>query len=146
MGPDREPKDDYAFFYMPTLPGAINGRTDMVAHAGTGTAIRKDKYDDQLKNFVKFFLDTYPDTYFRDMNAFPAMTYDTSSVSFSKFDQQVMDDGNALTSFAYTWDVRLDTATNEVVNKEIVNLGMGVISPQEFARRIDASIAKNAVK
>jgi raffinose/stachyose/melibiose transport system substrate-binding protein len=146
MGPDREPKEDYGFFYMPTLKGAVNGKTDMVAHAGTGTSIRKDKCDDQFKDFIKYFLNAYPETYFKEMNAFPAMTFDTTSAAFSKFDQQVMDDCNALTSFAYCWDVRLDTATNEVMTKELVNLGMGVITPQEFARRIDAAIAKNAAR
>jgi raffinose/stachyose/melibiose transport system substrate-binding protein len=146
LGPDREPKDDYGFFYIPTLKGAVNGKTDMVAHAGTGTSIRKDKCDEQFKDFIKYFLNAYPETYFKEMKAFPAMTFDTTSAVFSKFDQQVMDDCNALTSFAYTWDVRLDTATNEVMSKELVNLGMGVITPQEFARRIDAAIAKNAAR
>jgi raffinose/stachyose/melibiose transport system substrate-binding protein len=146
IGPDRELKEDYAFFYMPTLPGAINGRTDMVAHAGTGTAIRKDKCDDQLKDFLKFFLDKYPETYFGRRQAFPPMTFDTGKANLSRFQQQVFDDCNALTTAAYTWDVRLDIATNEVFGKELVNLGLGAITPQEFAKRIDTSIANNAVK
>jgi raffinose/stachyose/melibiose transport system substrate-binding protein len=115
----------------------------MFANAGTGTAIRKDKCDDQLKDFIKYFLDNYPEIYFKEGKAFPPMTLDTSNSSFSSFDKQVLDDCNTLTSYAYPWDVRLDTATNEVMSKEIHNLGMGIITPQEFAKRIDDAITKN---
>jgi raffinose/stachyose/melibiose transport system substrate-binding protein len=143
LGENREPKEDYDFFYLPTIKGAINGKTDMFANAGTGTAIRKDKWDDQLKDFIKYFLDNYPETYFKEGKAFPPMTLDTANTSFSSFDKQVLDDCNTLTSYAYTWDVHLDTATNEVMSKEIQNLGMGTITPQEFAKRIDNAIAAN---
>jgi len=142
-GEDRELKEEYGFFYIPTINGAINGRTDMVAHAGTGTAIRKDKYDDQLRNFLKYILEKHPEASFYEGGVFPAMTFDTTLGSFSSFDRQVMSDSNALTSHVKPWDVQLNSATNEVMGREIVNLGMGAINPQEFARRIDEAIARN---
>jgi len=140
----NELKGDYDFFYMPTLPGAINGKTDMWAHAGTGTALRKDTFDDQMKDFIKFILDKYPDRSYKDMKSFPAATFDTSGLS--KFERHVMDDCENLTSYGYCWDVRMDAASTEVMTKEIINLGMGSITPQEFAQRIDAAIAVNAPK
>jgi raffinose/stachyose/melibiose transport system substrate-binding protein len=146
MDGNRELKDDYDFFYMPTIKGAINGKTDMWAHAGTGTSISKANFDDVLKDFIKFLLDTYPETAFYEAKVMPPMTFDTTLGKLSGFDQQVMNDGNSLTSYGYCWDVRLDTATNEVMTKEVANLGMGQITPQEFANRIDAAIAENAPK
>jgi len=140
---NRELKPEYGFFYMPTMNGAINGRTDMVAHAGTGTSVRKDKFDDQLKHFLKFMLDKFPETSFYETGAFPAMTFDTSLGYMSNFDRQVMNDSNALTSHAKPWDVQLPTATVEIMDREVGNLGMGTISPQEFARRMDDAIARN---
>jgi raffinose/stachyose/melibiose transport system substrate-binding protein len=145
-GDDRELKEDYAYFTLPTLTGAVNGKTDMYINAGTGTSIRKDRYDAQLKDFIQYFLDKYPETYYNEGKSFPPMSFDTTKENISSFDKQVMDDCNSLTSFAYTWDVRLDTATNEVVSKEIINLGMGTITPQEFAKRIDNAIAKNIAR
>ena len=140
---NRELRPEYGFFYIPTIQGAINGKTDMVAHAGTGTAVRKDKFDDQLKHFIKFMLDKFPETFFYETGSFPAMTFDTSLGYMSNFDRQVMSDSNNLTSHAKPWDVEFHTATNEVMNREIGNLGMGTITPQEFARRIDDAIARN---
>ena len=76
----------------------------------------------------------------------PPIYFDTTLGTFSDFDQKVMDDCNNLTDYGYSWDVRMDSATVEVMNKEIVNLGMGAITPEEFAQRIDAAIAENAPK
>ncbi len=146
MDENRELKDDYAYFYMPSMEGAVNGRTDMWANAGTGTSISKDKYDDQLKDFIKYVLDSYPETAFYKTSVMPPMDFDTTLGTFSDFDQKVMDDCNNLTDYGYSWDVRMDSATVEVMNKEIVNLGMGAITPEEFAQRIDAAIAENAPK
>lgn len=42
------------------------------------------------------------------------------------------------------YDVELDPATNELIGKEAVSLALGDISPEEFAERIDESIAENA--
>jgi raffinose/stachyose/melibiose transport system substrate-binding protein len=141
-----ELKDDYAFFYMPTLKGAVNGKTDMVAHPGTGTAIRKDKYDDQLKHFLKFMLDKFPEACFYGEKSFPAMSFDVDIDSLSNFERQILNDSNALTSAAKLWDVRLDAPTVALMHKEMVNLGMGVITPQQFAKLIDDSIARNLSK
>lgn len=146
MGEDRELKEDYDYFYMPTLEGAVNGRTDMWAHAGTGTAVRKDTCDDQMKDFLGFILENYPETAFYETQIVPPMTFDTTLGTFSEFDKQVMADCENLTSYGYCWDVRMDSASTEVMTKEIINLGMGSITPQEFATRIDAAIAENAPK
>lgn len=143
---NRMIKEDYDFFYMPTLEGAINGKTDMWAHAGTGTAINKGKMDDTLKDFLTFVLNNYPETSFYEYSRMPCMTFDTTLGTFSEFDELVLEDSNALTSAGMCWDVRLDAASNEVMQKEIVNLGMGAITPQEFADRVDAAIAENGPK
>lgn len=144
MGENRELKDDYDFFYMPTLTGAINGKTDMWAHAGTGTAIRKDTFDAQVKDYMAFILDKYPDRVYNDTQIFPATDFDTSRLS--SLEQHIMNDCKSLTSYGYCWDVRMDAASTEVMTKEIINLGMGSITPEEFASRIDAAIAVNAPK
>jgi raffinose/stachyose/melibiose transport system substrate-binding protein len=144
IGSDRELEGDFDFFYMPTLRGAVNGKTDMVAHAGTGTAIRRDRFaDQQLRHFVRYMLEKYPEAAFYQGNTFPAMSFDTTLGTLSNFDRHVMNDNESITSFLKPWDVELDAATNEVLGKEIVNLGMGVITAQEFAGRIDDTIARN---
>lgn len=144
---NRELKDDYDFFYMPTLEGAVNGKTDMWSHAGTGAAITKEAYEDEnFKGMLKYILDQFPEKAFYSEKLYPAMTFDTSLGNMSSLDKKIMDDSAALTSYGYCWDVRMDTASTEVMTKEIVNLGMGAITPEEFAAKIDAAIAENAPK
>lgn len=143
---NREIKDEYGYFHLPMMEGAVNDETCMVAHAGTGTSISKDKLDDQLKHFLSFLLEKYPEVAFYEYNMMPAATFDTTLGTFSSFDQQMMDDSENMKDYAFTWDVRLDSATTEVVYKEMANLGMGAITPEEFAKRIDESIAENAPK
>jgi raffinose/stachyose/melibiose transport system substrate-binding protein len=138
-----EIKDDYAYFYMPTIKGAVNGKTDMYANAGTGTCINKEKFDDTLKDCIRFVLNEYPDKAFWDKNVLPAANFDTAKGRFSNFWKQVQEDCNNLTGYAYPWDVRFPSASIEVLTKEEMNLGMGQITPKEFARRIDDSLAAN---
>lgn len=144
---NRELKDDYDYFYMPTVDGAINGKTDMWAHAGTGTAVTKKAYEDQdFKDMLKYLLNAYPEKSFYDEKQYPPMTFDTTKGNLSEFDKTFFADCEALTSYGYCWDVRMDAATTEVITKEIVNLGMGAITPEQFAEKVDAAVAENAPK
>lgn len=144
---NNEIKEEFDFFYLPTLPGAVNGKTTaMCAHAGTGTSVRKETFDEDVKDFVKYVLEVYPETAFYEFGIVPPMTFDTTKGDISDFYKQVLDDSDKLEESMYTWDVRLDSASNEVLIKEIENLGMGTITPQEFANRIDAAIEENAPK
>ena len=146
VGEDRELAGDYGYFKLPTIEGATTTEADMYSNAGTGTSICKDKLDDQLKDFLKYVLDTFPETAFYECSALPPMSFDTTRGTFSEFDKAVMADVDSLHSYAYTWDVKLDASIVEVLNKEIVNLGMNQIGSDEFAARIDAAIAENLTK
>ena len=144
MDADNELLDDFAFFHMPTIEGAVNGRTDLWAHAGTGTAIRKDTFDDQVRDYIAFILDRYPERVFKETRIFPAADFDATGANLSSFEMFTLNERRAMTSYGYCWDVRMDTATTDVITREIVNLGMGAITPQVFAGRVDAAIAVNA--
>lgn len=139
----RELKEDYDFFLLPTMDGAVTGQNTMVAHAGIGTSINKDKFDDQVKDFLTYVLDVYPEKAFYEFNVVPCMAFDTTQGTFSSFDQRVYDIAENMDDFAYTWDVRLDMASGEELGKEMVNLGIGSITPEEFAERMDNAIATN---
>ncbi|MDR1549366.1 MAG: extracellular solute-binding protein [Hungatella sp.] len=136
-----EIKEDYAYFRLPSIEGAINGENDMYINAGTGTMISKDKFDDTLKDFVAYVLNEYPDKAFWENNILPSANFDTAKGKFSSFWQAVMNDCNNQKDYAYTWDVRFDAASAEVLSKEEINLGMGSITPEEFAKRIDDALA-----
>lgn len=138
-----EIKDEFGYFYLPTMDGATTTATDMFANAGTGTMLNAATFDEDVQAFVAYLLEEYPDKAFWEIGLLPAATFDTTKGEFSSFWQQVMDDCNSLTGYAYTWDVRFPAASAEVLSKEQINLGMGVITPQEFAERVDNSLAEN---
>lgn len=136
-----EVKDEYGFFYIPGIDGATTKKTDVYANAGTGTMINQGKFDDTLKDVVSYVLNEYPDKAFWDNNSMPAANFDASKGQLSSFWQHVIDDCNNMTGYAYTWDVKFSAAANETLSKEQTNLGMGAITPEEFAKRLDDALA-----
>ena len=138
-------KEDYAYFKLPTLDGAVNDATSMFANAGTGTCVNKDKYDDQVKDFLKFVLENYPNIAFNETNTMPPMAFEPAK-ELSDFNKSVLADCQSLTNYAKTWDVALNSSVADVMEAEVTNLGMGAITPKEFAQRVDDAIAANAGK
>ena len=136
---------DYAYFKLPTLDGAVNDANAMFANSGTGTCVNKNKYDDQVKDFLKFVLENYPNIAFNETNTMPPMAFEPTG-EMSDFNKSVLADCKNLKSYAKTWDVTLDSSVSEVLQTEVTNLGMGAITSQEFAQKVDAAIAANAGK
>lgn len=133
---------DYAYFKLPTVEGATTDENAMFSNSGTGTCVNSEKYDDALKDFLSYVLEHYPDIAFNEFNTVPPMKFEPKE-ELSSFNQAVLDDCESLSGFAKTWDVTLDSATVETLQKEIVNLGMGTITPEEFAEKVDAAISEN---
>ncbi|MFT4105342.1 MAG: extracellular solute-binding protein [Lacrimispora sp.] len=135
-----EVKPEYGHFNMPTLPDSVTAETDMISHAGTGTMVNAEKYDDTLKDFLKFVLAEYPDKAFWENNVLPAAEFDTGKGEISEFWKSVLDDSSHIEKFLKPWDVRLNAGPAEVMLKEQVNLGMGEITPEEFCNRLDEAL------
>jgi len=142
----REIAEGYDFFLLPTVEGAVNGENSMVAHAGIGTSINKGKCDNQVKEFLQYVLEVYPEKAFYEYNSLPCMAFDTTKQPISSFDEQVLEINNSLEDFAFTWDVRLDTTSGSEVMKEMASLGIGSITSLEFAERVDQAIKNNISK
>jgi len=139
---NQELLDDFDFFPMPTLPDAITGAYDTVAHSGTGTAITATKFDDDVRDFVVWMLDHYPQKAF-EYGVLPAMTFDTDAVEMSSFFRNLLDYSAKIETPLMPWDVPMNVAANIVLADELVNLGIGVITADEFVKRVDAAIAEN---
>lgn len=135
--------DKYGFFYLPTCDGAVTSATEYFANAGTGTSLNAAKYDDTVKNFVKYVLEHYTEKAFFEFGTVPAAAFDTNAGKCSEFFKQVLADGNAMTGSAKCWDVVLPTATGEALQNALIDLGMNQTTPEQFADLIDASVAEN---
>ena len=134
--------DEFGFFAIPTLPGAVTGRYDTVAHSGLGTAINAELFDDELRDFIIWLLEHYPLRAFQS-GVLPAMTFDLEQADVSDFFREVIRHSDNLEVGLRPWDVPMHSAAVLVLFSELENLGMGLITPEEFARRVDEAIVAN---
>ena len=103
-----------------------------------------NEHEALIKDFVKFFVENFGDIAVYDCMYLsgikPANTKDLSD-----FQKQMYENFGevGVDKYAHCWDVVIDAASNEVLKAEIVNLAIGEITPEEFAKRMDAAIAEN---
>lgn len=116
---------------------------DYYAHSGIGTAILQEAMNDEMKSFIYFLWQNYADISMYNHNTIPSLP-PTIRDDLPEFYKECINALNNVNTFAHCWDVRLDAATNEVYRRELTNLGMGQITPEEFGRRMDAAVAENA--
>lgn len=143
---NMELKENIGYFYLPKADSSdVTKEADFWAHSGIGMAIRKDKLDDGMKDCLKFIFDNYADTALYKYHVIPSMI-PTIKDDLPELYKNIINDLTNVNTFAQCWDVRVDPATNEILGKETINLGMGTITPEEYAKRIDAAIQQNAPK
>ncbi len=140
---NQELKDDIAFFPLPILSSNdATAATDCWGNPGKGIAMLKSSMSDQMTDYVKFFITNFGDVALE--NKFFAGLKPSSTEGFSDLFKKWYGDFNNINTFAYCWDVRVDTSTCEVLKREVVNLALGTITPEEFAKRMDDAVAQYA--
>lgn len=140
---DMKGKVDY--FSLPMTANAKTKQNDIWAHSGIGTAVNSAKYNDSMKNLIKFYYDKYANVAMDVGGFFPPVKVDLKPDAPELY-KKVSNDMNNVGDFAYCWDVRFDPVTNELFGNEIISLAMGAEKPEEFAKKIDASLKENGPK
>lgn len=139
-------REEFDIFTMPKYTDAdVTNETDYFANSGIGTAILKDSMDDQMKSFLAFLFDNYADLLITKYNSIPSLMPSTTE-GVPEIYQRVMKDADSVNTFAKCWDVVIDTSSLDTLNSESVNLALGVITPQQWAEALDASIAENSAE
>lgn len=133
-------KDDIAYFKMPifdendaTKPG------DFYAHSGIGTAIRADAATDELKEFLAFAADRFAEISHQRYGGLSSFKM-TDTSGLSEAYQNVFADMAAVQQYAKVWDVKLDAGTVDTLLRQSQLLGLGQITPEQFATEVDTSI------
>ena len=140
---NMELREEFGVFGMPTYSeNDVTGQFDYFANSGIGTAVLTESMDDQMKDFMKFFFETYPDLLITKYDSLPSlMPSDTSNLP--EIYVKVMNDAMAVNTYAKCWDVVIDAASLDTLNSETMNLALGVITPEEWAVSMDAAVAEN---
>ena len=136
-------QDNIGFFVMPHVnEGDIEvGGVDYAANSSTPIGFAADQYDEEMERFIDF--------YARNMSeAAAGRAFSCAVGGECPFDSDLAREVFALMQNSKgamnLYDVELDPATNELIGKEAVSLALGDITPEEFAGRVDESIAENA--
>lgn len=138
IGEDGNIKDNIGCFTMPTYSDAdVTTATDFFAKSGIGTAIRTDAVDDEMKAWMKYLLEHYADASL-SYNQLPSvMPNEETMQSLPKVYQQIIEDVSNVKEYAKCWDVVIDSALVEPLEKETVILALGQETPEEWAANMD---------
>ena len=117
--------------------------TDFFANSGIGTAVRADAMTDQMKDFIGYLLEHYADAALSH-NILPSVMPDAETIAgLPEIYQQVIKDVEGVAQYAKCWDVVIDSASVEPLEKETTSLILGEQSPEEWAANMDAIVKEN---
>lgn len=138
IGEDGNIKDNIGYFTMPTYSDAdVTTATDFFANSGIGTAIRTDAVDDEMKAWIKYLLEHFADARL-SYDQLPSVMPDEETMqSLPKVYQQIIEDVSNVKEYAKCWDVVIDSALVEPLEKETVILALGQETPEEWAANMD---------
>ena len=136
-------REEFGVFGMPAYgPDDVTSTYDYFANSGIGTAVLSASMNDQMKDFLAFFFDKYPDLSLTKYHSLPSLKpSDTSNLP--EIYAKIMEDASNVNIYAKCWDVVIDQASLETLNSETMNLALGVTTPQEWCDAMDAVVAAN---
>ena len=130
IGEDGNIKDSIGYFTMPTYSeNDATAPTDFFANSGIGTAIRTDAVDDEMKAWVKYMLEHYADASL-SYNQLPSVMPDEETMEgLPQVYQGIIENVSNVKDYAKCWDVVIDSALVEPLEKETVILALGQETP-----------------
>lgn len=140
-------REEFGVFTMPKYSeNDVTGPNDYFANSGIGVAIRQDSMCDEMKDFMSFFFEKFPDIMLSKYNCIPSLAPSEEVVEAApEIYQRVIQDATNVNIYAKCWDVVIDTASLDTLNSETVNLALGVITPEEWAAIMDETVAQNVL-
>lgn len=138
IGEDGNIKDSIGYFTMPIYSeNDVTAPTDFFANSGIGTAIRTDAVDDEMKAWVKYMLEHYADASL-SYNQLPSVMPDEKTMEeLPPVYQGIIENVSNVKDYAKCWDVVIDSALVEPLEKETVVLALGQETPEEWAANMD---------
>ena len=138
IGEDGNIKDSIGYFTMPTYSeNDATAPTDFFANSGIGTAIRTDAVDDEMKAWVKYMLEHYADASL-SYNQLPSVMPDEETMEgLPQVYQGIIENVSNVKDYAKCWDVVIESALVEPLEKETVILALGQETPEEWAANMD---------
>ena len=139
MNATGEMQDNIDYFHLPIISDEdATRKEDFVTNSGIGIAMCAEKFDDTTKDFVSFMIDRYPEKAIAH-GFLPPMETEIPEDS-PELLKRIAEDMANVETVAELWDVKLDPVTKELFESELSSVAMGIITPEEFATKVDESI------
>lgn len=143
---NKELKPEFGTFQMPAFGDSdATGPADYFANSGIGTAVLQEAMTPGMKDFLSFVFENYADVALNDFNLLPSIEpSDTSGLP--EIYQQIITDAKGVKTYAKCWDVVIDSASLDTLNRETINMVLGEITPEQWAAALDEAVKQNTVK
>ena len=130
------------YFAMPSYDeNDATGADDYFANSGIGTAVRTDAVTSAMKDFMSYFFSRFAEVSL-EYNVLPSLR-PSSTEGLPQIYLDIIDCASKVKTYAKCWDVVIDSASLDTLNKETMNLALGTTTPQEFAAAMDSVVAEN---
>ncbi|MDD2958932.1 MAG: extracellular solute-binding protein [Lachnospiraceae bacterium] len=129
------------YFKLPTVSGdTTTGADDYWANSGIQTYVTTESMCPEMKAVIKYVVENFADTALSEFDMISSMA-PKETEGLPQVYQDIIHDLNNVGIAGQCWDVHLDPATLEVTEKEIVNVALGETTPEDYANKVDESIA-----
>lgn len=138
-------KGNVGWFSLPQVEGGVTKDTDNVSHSGLALCVNKEKCSDNVKAFIKFLFENYSagEAYGTKSGGFIPSTKQELSDDASQLYKDGYAQLNAVETPAKIWDVVQDPASKVLYQSELSGVALGVTSPEDFAKKADATVQEN---
>lgn len=142
---DGNMKEEFGCFTMPLYSdNDATASTDFFANSGIGTAISSDSMNEEMKSFIRYLFDHYAQASLK-YNNLPSVMPDEETLSkLPGIYQQIIKDVSGVKTYAKCWDVVINSASVEPLEKETTSLVLGQTTPQEWAENMDEIVASES--
>lgn len=141
-------KGNIDFFTLPTVDGAVTADNDYTVVSGIGMGVSQKAFDPLVEDFLTFLLSEYSDRIVETGHMSPIAGSDVviPEGASELYARALAEVDNLGEETAFPWDTQLDPTTNTRLQQDLVLLVQGEITPEQFTKTIDETLAENAPK
>lgn len=130
------------YFFIPDVEGEDNKGPNTSITAGLAYAFNEETFDETTKDFFKYLVENYHQGAIEE--GFMSPMKGDLPEDASKLLVDFSADLDKVELGGLSWDDKLDPASTEAMGVAANELALGMITPREFADRLDKTIDENA--
>lgn len=128
--------DGIGFFNIPVEDEAISSATSYSMNCGTILAASKDKYDEGMGWFMKYFIENCGDVAMEEMGSVKGYNYSTAVEDMDGYTTLVLDEINKATDGFAWWEAKMSSEVSATAQQNIQTLLNNEMTGEEYMQSI----------